>query len=141
MLIIDKELQASGTVAKAPAVFSFYEIMICNVARSQNNLCYSFQAGDNLDTILKEKTFMEPRLVVFHDYEKKCNQGFIIAEQEVLFEVTGFTIIEGLVSLIATYYSFYISYPKSNIAADELLFIQEVLLEVEADKTTKKTQV
>lgn len=81
---------------------------------------------------------MEPRLVMFQDHLGKCNQGFIIAEQEVLFEVTEFTIIEGMTSLIATYYSLYISYPKSTVAADELLFIQEALLETEADKSSKK---
>ena len=81
---------------------------------------------------------MEPRLVVFQDHQGKYNQGFIIAEKKVLFEVTQFNIIEGLISLIAAYYSLYISYPKSPVAGDELLFIQEVLLEVEADKKIKK---
>ena len=81
---------------------------------------------------------MEPRLVVFKDHNGRPNQGFIVAEQEVLFEVTGFTIIEGMISLLAAYYSLYISYPKSTMAADELLFIQEVLLETEADKTIRK---
>ena len=53
---------------------------------------------------------MEPRLVVFKDHNGRPNQGFIVAEQEVLFEVTGFTIIEGMISLLAAYYSLYISY-------------------------------
>ena len=66
-------------------------------------------------------------------------QGFIVAEQEALFEVIGFTIVQGLISLIATYYSLYINYPKSAVAADELLFIQEALLEVAADKAIRKT--
>ena len=72
------------------------------------------------------------------DDNGRPNQGFIVAEQEVLFEVTGFTIIDRTISLLAAYYSLYISYPKSTMAADELLFIQEVLLETEADKTKRK---
>ena len=81
---------------------------------------------------------MEPRLLIFKNKEGKCNQGFIVEEQEVLFEVTEFTIIEGLVSLIAAYYALNISYPKSAIAADELLFIQEALLQLQADEVTKR---
>ena len=60
---------------------------------------------------------MEPRLVVFQDHNGRPSQGFIIAEQDVLFEVTEFSIIKGLISLIAAYYSLYIGYPKSTIAA------------------------
>ena len=47
---------------------------------------------------------MEPRLVVFQDHQGRSNQGFKVAEEVVLFEVTGFVIIEGLISLITTYY-------------------------------------
>lgn len=79
---------------------------------------------------------MEPRLVIFKDGEN--SQGYIIAEQEVMFEVDEFSVVDGLISLIATYYSLYISYPKSTIAAMELLFIQEVLLGVD-DGAPKKT--
>lgn len=79
---------------------------------------------------------MEPRLVIFRDGEN--SQGYIVAEQEVMFEVDGFTVVDGLISLIASYYSLYISYPKSTIAAMELLFIQEALLGVD-DGASKKT--
>ena len=58
----------------------------------------------------------------------KNAQGFIVAEKDVLFEVDGFNLLEGIISLIATYYEFYVSYPKSSPAAGVLLFIQEVLL-------------
>ena len=80
---------------------------------------------------------MEPRLVAFHD-QRGPNQGFIVAEKEMIFETTNFTVAEGLACLLATYYTPYISYPKSAVAADELLFIQEMLLQVEADKDMKK---
>ena len=50
---------------------------------------------------------MEPRLVIFRDTSnEECSQGYIVAEQEVIFEVDGFTIVEGRISLIASYYSF-----------------------------------
>ena len=72
---------------------------------------------------------MEPRLVIFTNGEN--SQGYVVAEKEVIFEVDGFSVLEGLISLIASYYSLYISYPKSPIAAMELLFIQEALLGVD----------
>ena len=56
----------------------------------------------------------------------------------MLFEVDGFTLTDGLLSLIASYYVFYVSYPKSSPATGVLLFIQEVLLG-QADITIKKT--
>ena len=80
---------------------------------------------------------MEPRLVVFND-QSTPKQEFIVAEKEVLFEITDFTIGEGLTCLLATYYTLYISYPKSAVAADELLFIQEMLLEVEGDNVKRR---
>ena len=78
---------------------------------------------------------MEPRDVIFRNGEN--SQGYIVAEKEVIFEVDGFSLLEGLISLIASYYSLYISYPKSTIAAMELLFIQEALLGF--DDASKKT--
>ena len=81
---------------------------------------------------------MEPRLVVFKDENDMCCQGYIVAEKEVIFEVDSFTLIDGLISLIASYYSLYISYPKSTVAAMELLFIQEELLG-DDDKAHKRT--
>lgn len=45
------------------------------------------------------------------------DQGYIVAEKAMLFEVTDFNITEGLVSLLASYYAYYISYPKSSPAA------------------------
>ena len=64
-------------------------------------------------------------------------QGFIVAEKEILFEVTNFSIVEGLVCSIASYYAFFVSYPKSSPATGILLFIQEMLL-CNRDDTVKK---
>ena len=85
------------------------------------------------------KCFPEPRLVIFtRQHDLKEAQGFIIAEKQILFEIDSFTLSDGLVSLIAAYYAFYVSYPKSSPATGVLLFIQEVLLE-QPDITVKKT--
>ena len=85
-----------------------------------------------------EKTFSEPRLIIFHDVADKTNdQAFIVAEREIVFEVTSFSLEEGLLSLIAAYYAFFVKYPKSSPAASTLLFIQEILLEL--PDTSKKT--
>lgn len=63
-------------------------------------LLYLWQAEDDLDNILKGKVFMEPWLIIFKNHEGKYSQGFIIAEPAVLFEVTEFTIVDGLISLM-----------------------------------------
>ena len=55
-------------------------------------------------------------------------QGFIIAEKEMLFEIPSFTVAEGIISILATYYAYYINYPKSLPAQSFLLFVQEILL-------------
>jgi len=57
-----------------------------------------------------------------------------------LCEVPNATIIKSFTVLIATYYVFYISYPKSAPAAGLLLFIQEILMgkkELHLKKTTR----
>ena len=46
--------------------------------------------------------------------------------------------MEGLISLIASYYVFYVSYPKSSPVTGVLLFVQEVLLG-QPDVSVKKT--
>ena len=56
-------------------------------------------------------------------------QGFIISEKQVLFEIENFTVREGIVSLISTYYAIYVKYPKPLPAQSFLLFVQAVLLE------------
>jgi len=50
------------------------------------------------------------------------------AEKQILLEVDGFNILEGLITLPSCYYVFYVSYPKSGPAAGTLLFLQEVVL-------------
>ena len=95
--------------------------------------------GTELEVVLKEKNFPEPWIIFVNDQlqEAKNAQGFIIAEKQVVFEVDTFTLVDGLTSLLASYYTFYVSYPKSPPAAGVLLFIQ-VLLGQE-DVTVKKT--
>ena len=44
--------------------------------------------------------------------------------------MTDFSIVEGLVSLLASYYIFHVNYPKSIPASSFLYFIQEYLLGV-----------
>ena len=80
----------------------------------------------DIDVITAEKTFPEPRLVIIGQGEN--SQGFIVAEKQILLEVDGFNILEGLITLLASYYVFYVSYPKSGPAAGTLLFLQEVIL-------------
>ena len=76
------------------------------------------------------KTFSEPRMVIFaNPNHSETAQGFVVAEKSVIFEIGDFTIIKGLIQLIATYYTFHVSYPKSVPARSFLLFIQEFLLE------------
>ena len=65
-------------------------------------------------------------------------QGFVVVERELMFKVENFSMLEGIVSLIATYYTFYISYPKSLPAQSFLLFVQDVLLE-DSDITCKRS--
>ena len=80
----------------------------------------------DIDAITSEKGFPEPRLVIVGQGESR--QGFIVAEKEILLEVDGFNIMEGLITLLSCYYVFYVSYPKSGPAAGTLLFLQEVVL-------------
>ena len=62
----------------------------------------------------------------------------MIAEKEILLQINNFTVIRGLIILIAIYYVFYVGYPKSIPARRFLLFIQEVLLE-KKHKTVKRS--
>ena len=66
-------------------------------------------------------------------------QGFIVAEKELLFEIANFSISEGIVSLMAAYYCYYINYPKSLLAQSFLLFIQEIFLKQKAVSGVKRS--
>ena len=103
------------------------------------SLQFIMQPGTSLDVVLHEKSFPEPRLIIFSDENRvREAQAFIIAEKEVLFEIDSFSVCDALISLIAAYYVFFVSYPKSCTASGLLLFIQEVLLGSQ-DVSTKKT--
>ena len=103
------------------------------------SLQFIMQPGTSLDVVLHEKSFPEPRLIIFSDKNRvKEAQAFIIAEKEVLFEIDNFSVCDALISLIAAYHVFFVSYPKSCTASGLLLFIREVLLGSQ-DVSTKKT--
>ena len=59
-----------------------------------------------------------------------------MAEKSVIYEVTDFSVVDSIVSLLASYYIFHVNYPKS-IPASFLYFIQEYLLGV-IDPAIKK---
>ena len=80
----------------------------------------------DLEVAAAEKGFPEPRLLMIG--QDKNRQGFIVAEKLILLEVEGFSILEGLITLLCCYYVFYVSYLKSGPAAGILLFLQEVIL-------------
>ena len=98
------------------------------------------QPGTDIQEVLKLKTFSESRLII---YVNKSNpslaQGFIATEKELLFEIDNFSISEGIVSFIATYYCYYIMYPKSLPAQSFLLFVQEILLKEKAVSGVKQS--
>lgn len=76
-----------------------------------------------------EHTYSEPRLVHFlsDSEDAAISQGLIVAEKNVLFEITDFSIINGLISFLATYYVFHVNYPKSVPAQSLLLFLLEII--------------
>ena len=84
--------------------------------------------------MLQEDTFAEPRLAIF----RESNQGMIVAERSVLFEVTEYSVPEAIISLLAAYYAYHVSYPNSALASSFLLFMQEILLGIE-DMCIKKS--
>ena len=99
---------------------------------------YLLQVGTDIEEVTAEKTFPEPRLAIFADKSMNGMQAFILGEGKVLFEVLGDSVIDSVISLFATYYAFYVSYPKPSPASGLLLFIQEVLMGVK-ETSVKKT--
>ena len=62
-----------------------------------------------------------------------------MAEKTVIFEVTDFSLIDGFISLLASYYVFYVNYPSKSVPAQSLLlFFQEYILE-SPEPSAKKT--
>ena len=55
-------------------------------------------------------------------------QGFIVAEKTLVFEVTEFSVVDGLIALLASYYTFHVNYPKSTPALSLMLFLQEQVM-------------
>ena len=83
------------------------------------------QAGTDLNQILHDKSFPEPRLTITQG--DSC-QGFIVCERELLMEVKDFCVVDGLITLMAIYYTFHVNYPTAKVAAGVLLFLQEGIL-------------
>ena len=70
-----------------------------------------------------EKSFPEPRLIIFSDENRvKEAQAFIITEKEVLFEIDSFSVCDALISLQHAMLCL-VSYPISCTASGLLLFI------------------
>ena len=67
------------------------------------------------------------------------SQGFVVSEKNIVFEITNFSVINGLISLLASYYVFHVNYPTSVPAQSLLLFLQEALLEHPIEHGIKKT--
>ena len=89
----------------------------------------------DIDAIAADKALPEPQLVIIRQGEN--SQGFIVAEKQILLEVDGFNILEGLITLLSCYYVFYVSYPISGPAVGTLLFLQEVVLDEPAQVIRK----
>ncbi len=101
------------------------------------------QVGADIQSVVTEKSFAEPRLAFFGTDEVgeiEHFQAFVIAEGRIVLEVTEMTIINCIISLIAVYYALYISYPKALPAAGLLLFIQELLLEIKETQIKKSVR-
>ena len=88
----------------------------------------------DLEVAAAEKGFPEPRLLIIK--QEKNYQGFIIAEKQILLEDDNFSIIDGLTTLLTSYYVYYVRYPKSGPVAD-FFFLQEIILNKPAKHVRK----
>ena len=92
------------------------------------------QAGSGASPEAAVAGFAEPRLLIFG-----ANQGFIVAERKVLFEVFNFSVGRAIACLLAAYYIFHVNYPKSGVANSILLFVQEILWGKVGDTGVKRS--
>ena len=75
----------------------------------------------DVQSVLKEKAYTEPRLLIFlNKANPSLTQGFVAAEKELLFEVSDFTVTEGIISLIATYWAYHIQSVSKTTPFPEL---------------------
>ena len=88
---------------------------------------YILFAATDIAQLLKKPSFSEPRLMIFKGDSVK---GFIVVEKEISFEVTGFSVCDGIVCLIASYYVFHVDHPQSTVANNFLLSVQELLCSI-----------
>ena len=61
-----------------------------------------------------------------------------MAENQIISKIDQFNITDGLALLIGCYYVFFVNYPTPSAASGFLLFVQEMLLEIQ-EKNFKKT--
>ena len=74
----------------------------------------------------------EPSLIVYSDPDDdEIKQQFLIAEHEVIYELTTTKLIDGLVLLMAMYYVFDVSYNFRCKAT--MFFLQDVLMQCQDD--------
>ncbi len=98
------------------------------------------QLGTDIESVVREKSFPEPRLAFFGTDEVDHLQAFVVAEGRIVLEVTEISVVDSIISLIASYYALYISYPKALPAAGLLLFIQELLMEIRETQIKKSVR-
>ncbi len=100
------------------------------------------QLGTDIESVVREKSFPEPRLAFFGTDEVDHLQAFVVAEGRIVLEVTEISVVDSIISLIASYYALYvISYPKALPAAGLLLFIQEEIRETQIKKSVRYTSM
>ena len=88
------------------------------------------QCSCDIDTTVSQNVFSEPRLVLIQSdvNEGDIIQGFIVAEKTLVFEITEFSVVDGLIALLASYYIFDVNYAKSTPALSLMLFLQEQVM-------------
>lgn len=88
------------------------------------------QCSCDIDTTVSQNVFSEPRLVLIQSdvNEGDIIQGFIVAEKTLVFEITEFSVVDGLIALLASYYIFHVNYAKSTPALSLMLFLQEQVM-------------
>lgn len=84
------------------------------------------KGGDDIEGLL-HSPMMEPRLVVFY-YDDNSLQMFLCAENSISLEVpaTKYTLIDGLIHLMAMYYVFDVQYP--SFCRSTLFFLQDIVM-------------
>ena len=75
--------------------FQFECLLFANTQLLNDVSCYCSLHGTNVEDLLKQKGFPEPRLIIF--------EGFVVAEKRILYKIDDFTILKGMTQLSAAY--------------------------------------